>query len=320
MTVTAPLKVLVVAGCGRSGSTLLTTVLGQIDGFVAIGEVANLWSGILENRMLCTCTHPYAQCPFWSRVLGTDLLDPRRIRNAVAAEQRLVRRPIFRRPAFRAANRRELDDAADRYAALFGEVYRRVRRISGCDVVVDNSKRPAHGYAIRRLPDCESYVLHLVRDPRAVAFSAQRHAGRHVRWSARYWMRINLKAEYFWGARLARPRYLRICYEDFAAEPRRIVEKILRFLGEERALDVFMDDRTVQLSRSNHHVEGHPDRYPVGPMKIVPDQRWSSGMSRKNQLSMVALTWPLLLRYGYTKASFGFPPAGEHLRGVSEAS
>ena len=37
------LKVLFIAGTSRSGSTLLGQLLGQIDGFIHIGELRQLW-------------------------------------------------------------------------------------------------------------------------------------------------------------------------------------------------------------------------------------------------------------------------------------
>ena len=36
-------KILFIAGIGRSGSTLLSRMLAQIDGFQAVGELHHLW-------------------------------------------------------------------------------------------------------------------------------------------------------------------------------------------------------------------------------------------------------------------------------------
>jgi hypothetical protein len=298
-----PVKVLVIAGCGRSGSTLLTTVLGQIDGFLSIGELTRLWDLIPENRRPCSCARPLSECPFWGPVLGSDLTDPRIVQEAAAAGRRLLQVPLLRRRWIRAGDRQAFEEAADRYATIFGEVYRRVRSSAGCEVIVDNSKRPVHAYAVGRSRDCETWVLHLVRDSRAVALSTERHEGRGMASSARYWMAVNLKAEYFWRAGQGGARYMRARYEDFVAEPRATVERILRFLGEGRALDLFADDRTVCVGRSNHHVGAYPDRFPTGPLNIHPDNKWSTAMSRRDRLSVMALTWPLLLRYGYPTAS-----------------
>jgi hypothetical protein len=85
-----PVKVLKVAGLGRSGSTILDVVLGNHPQIESVGEVGNLirtgWisreslRGIDPKRIrrpLCTCGRrldvPYVEapeeaCPFWSGV------------------------------------------------------------------------------------------------------------------------------------------------------------------------------------------------------------------------------------------------------------
>lgn len=298
---TPPYKVLLIAGCGRSGSTILASLLGQLEDIVSIGELTNLWAGILRNGT-CGCARPFPACPFWSRVLEPDLLDPRRVRDVSLARQGLLERPILRRLGLWNGNRRALDAAADRYAPALGEIYRRVLRVSGSKVIIDSSKQPAHAYAVGRLPECETYVLHVVRDSRAVACSMRRHEGHSTASSARYWMAVNLKTEYLRRVQATRARYLRLRYEDFAESPRTTVKEILRFLGEERSLDIFADDSTVHMSREIHHGEGYPERFKSGPVKIRLDDRWTHTMPRGDRLATLALTWPLLLRYGYSRA------------------
>src|SRR6266705_3371373 len=62
------LRVLYIGGWGRSGSTLLDRMLGQVPGFFALGEVREIWqSGLRENR-LCGCGASFRECPFWTRV------------------------------------------------------------------------------------------------------------------------------------------------------------------------------------------------------------------------------------------------------------
>ena len=62
--------VLYIAGPGRSGSTLLDLVLGQVDGVVSIGELRNLWYAGFHGAWPCGCGKPVTECPFWSAVLA----------------------------------------------------------------------------------------------------------------------------------------------------------------------------------------------------------------------------------------------------------
>jgi hypothetical protein len=62
-------KVLYIAGSGRSGSTILDNTLGQIDGFFSVGELRYIWErGLIEDR-LCGCGERVHQCPFWAAAL-----------------------------------------------------------------------------------------------------------------------------------------------------------------------------------------------------------------------------------------------------------
>ena len=47
----APIKVLSVTGAGRSGTTVLASILDGFEGFASAGEVRRLWErGVAEGR------------------------------------------------------------------------------------------------------------------------------------------------------------------------------------------------------------------------------------------------------------------------------
>ena len=51
-------KVLFLAGKGRSGGTLLASLLGQLPGFFNIGELNRLWDWGLVSNYRCGCGLP----------------------------------------------------------------------------------------------------------------------------------------------------------------------------------------------------------------------------------------------------------------------
>ena len=61
-----PTVVLYIAGTGRSGSTLLASILGEVEGVFAAGEVRYLWQRGLAERRLCGCGVPVRDCPVWT--------------------------------------------------------------------------------------------------------------------------------------------------------------------------------------------------------------------------------------------------------------
>jgi hypothetical protein len=311
------IKVLYVAGWGRSGSTILTNILGQVDGFVSVGEVNFLWQhGLIENR-LCGCGAPFRECEEWTEILdrafgGADSVDPHRMVRLQNAGVRTRHVPLMLTPW----GRRRLESRLGGYLGTLGRLYGAVRDVTGSSVIVDSSKFPSYGYALGMAPGVELYVLHLVRDPRAVAYSwlkrkvqpdlegtrymMQRSpAGSSLRWMAR-----NLATEAFW--RRSPGRYMMLRYEDFVAEPREALGRVLDLLGEKASLS-HVEDHEVKLG-VNHNIWGNPSRFRSGRVEIRPDTEWASRINPGDRSLITALTLPLLVRYGYPLSAGGPGP------------
>ena len=72
-------KVLFIAGSGRSGSTIIERILSQIKGFTSVGEICFIWDrGIIENN-LCSCNKPFNECEHWGAILENAYGDLRGI-------------------------------------------------------------------------------------------------------------------------------------------------------------------------------------------------------------------------------------------------
>src|SRR5438552_6009312 len=143
-TTDEPVRVLYVSGWVYSGSTLLSNILGEVEGFFAAGEVRHIWRrGLLQDRQ-CGCGAVFSACPFWRAVVdeafGGDLgFDPER---AAAIDERLVWNRRF--PQLLLARRGVGPAAAELHEHVrdVARLYRAIRSVSGCQVVVDSSKSP----------------------------------------------------------------------------------------------------------------------------------------------------------------------------------
>ncbi len=152
----------------------------------------------------------------------------------------------------------------------------------------------------------EPFAVHLVRDPRAVAFSWQREKyypafGEPMQrfgpiHSALSWDVRNAASELV--TRQLGPRALRIRYEDFVLQPRATIQAILKLAGESPERLPFVDERTLALE-SAHTVMGNPSRFLTGHVEIQADAEWVSHLQRGDRLLVTLLTAPLLRRYGY---------------------
>lgn len=305
-------KVLYVAGWGRSGSTLLGRILGQVKDFCLVGELRYVWDrGLIENR-LCSCGAPFRECPFWRKVLyeAFGAVDSVRAERLVSMREQGIRT----RHVLLAAGRKSLQARVFRmteYLHALDRLYRAARAVSHSTVVVDTSKFPGYGYTLQSMPGIDLYVLHLVRDPRAVAYSwgvrkkprLDRSGGPSGLMTPHGFIESSLVWDE-WNLAIERVRredsghYMLLRYEDFVESPRTSVESIMRFLGEKGAELPFQDERNVSL-KMPHTFSGNPDRFSNGHVTVRSDEGWKRAMSMSQQALVTALTWPGLIRYRY---------------------
>ncbi len=298
-----------IAGLGRSGSTVLGNVLGEIEGFFHGGEFNFIWEhNLMENR-LCGCGAPFDECEVWGSVLkrafgGIGGVDAREMVRLQSLGTRTRHVPLM----LCARGRRVLASRLGKYMARLEKLYRAVQESTGSRVIVDSSKMPSYGYTLGMTPGIDLYVVHLVRDPRAAAYSwslkkpqpdtdkrLYMHRVGAVK-SSLLWDTWNVSAEALWGG--SSGRYMRLRYEDFVEQPQRAVKDILGMLGERTGRLPFTGERDVELEVS-HTVSGNPNRFQSGLVRLRLDVEWALRMRLRDRRLVTLLTLPLLARYGY---------------------
>jgi hypothetical protein len=296
-------RVLYIAGWGRSGSTILDNVLGQIDGFFSAGELMFLWRrGLLEGR-LCGCGRPVRDCDVWTRVLdsaypaGVDAHELLRLADHSARTRHLPLHLVSRNPG------------GAEYRDRLGSLYRAIESETGCNVIIDSSKSPAYGRVLANVAGLDVRVVHLVRDPRAVAYSwvrkkLQRDDPRRVRsmrshgpaMSSLYWNLLNESTRLMWKADPG--THLLVRYEDFVARPQETVDEIVRFAGETPAALPWTVEGELALDRT-HTVSGNPSRFDHGAVALRADVEWQRAMRPRDRRVVDVITRPFRGRYGY---------------------
>lgn len=287
---------LFVAGQDRSGSTLVGGVLARELGGFDCGELHGLWVGLVEGRT-CGCGVRLAACPLWSAVAdeacaAAGLGDWEEA--AAIMRDRLRRRHLLtpRLPAPRVAELRlrRATEAA-------------VERLVGAPVVVDTSKLSSVLWTAAHIPRPLG-VVHLVRDPRAVAFSQARPTpspwrdGAPMRrrpplLSASDWLRAQVTTERVVRHRdrvPAQPVAVRVRYEDLPGALDAAIGSIAGALH--------LDRRPAGDDEGTRHtIGGNTVRH--GGRTVVRNERWRDEMPALARIATTALTAPLLGRYGY---------------------
>jgi hypothetical protein len=297
------ITVLFVMGHGSSGTTILGNTLGEVDGFFHAGELRTIWSEGLADLQRCGCGESIRQCPVWSAVVragfGT-VDDPEAARLA-----RLHRETIRVRHTLRLLRaqpgRLSGWPALREYADVAGRLYRAIGTTTGARVIVDTSKRTGDAALLRLLPGVDPYVLHVVRDPRAVAYSWSHRSGTPPGElaTAAEWLAFSALGEAVKG-RLGRGRSIVLRHEDFAERPRPTLERVLGLVGAgESTLPLSgPEDRSVEFGE-NHTVAGHWTRFNSGVTDLRLSTEWGAKQRPAQRRLVTALTLPLLPRYGY---------------------
>jgi hypothetical protein len=309
-----PVTVLFVAGMGRSGSTILSRLLGQVPGVCSVGELCYLWDQGLVNDRMCGCGEQFSACPFWTEVGrhafgGWDQVDAHEAYALRRSTERIRYVPALATGVGGADFKARLRA----YTALTSRVYDGIRAASGCQVVVDSSKYPSSAYVALRTPDIDLRLLHLVRTSQGVAFSWAKVVARPDRdgkplarfspsRTAMDWNVYNTLIEI--AGRYKVP-HARLRYEDFVAHPESALRDVLALAGlpDDVPLD-FVDGQQVEL-RPTHSVAGNPMRFRHGAERLVRDDAWRADMPEQSRRLVTALTWPGLARYGYTHGDRG---------------
>ena len=322
---TDDVKVLFLGGKGRSGGTLLASLLGQMPGFFNVGELNRLWDSGLVHNHRCGCGKPVQECPTWLAILehADGLLSDTGIPPLVTArvdrdQTVVVRWPRLLRLFRSRVERRDRWKELERYTTAISAVYRSIPAVTGARVVVDSSRLPFEPVALGLVPNVDLRIGHLVRDPRAVVFSwkrsrvfTDRDTGEHLpRFGAAFstgsWFVRNLIVE-----RLRRRNpSITVNYDVLARDPAAVLRSLAELAGEPAGDLAFLTSDAATLAPT-HSVGGNPVRMISGAIAIKPDEEWRHAMPTRDRWVSTLLALPLLRRYGFTIRTRSRAP--EHL-------
>ncbi len=261
-------KLVYIGGYGRSGSTLLEYLMTASPDVIACGEVASIVRKGLKKKK-CTCGRPAKECPVWGAHLTSGKLA--------------------------ASSHADLDASL---LAQEGAPYA---------VLVDSSKS-AGTYALapfklRRKTGSDFLLVHLVRDPRAVSWSAIKKTERRRQTrpkaltccrAAFGWVTANLACELF--GRLYPDRYVRLRYEDLARSPAEVLTSLFaRHLpGQDWRFDA------IGTIDNRHQFYGNRMRSKQLELTdIKVDEAWKDAMPVTYRALVAPFSFFLRRRYGY---------------------
>ena len=300
--------VVYIVGAGRSGSTVLDTILGNHPEVESVGELCNLVRSAWLGPEYCACGQRGSICPFWSQVRshwvrrsGTDDLE-----NYMKLEDVFERSRFF----FRLFRERFAQTAEFRtYSNYTVSLFQAICEVSGKRIVVDSSKIPARAYALSRIPGVDLKLIHLVRDPRGLARSLQKAFRKDLRsglprdtqpfpvWRVPLsWTLVNLHSSWLVN-RVGPSRGLTVRYEDLMADHGATLEKLGRLMGldYEPVIRAIYSGEPLEVG---HTIAGNRLRM-AGSIRLRPDMEWVHKLSDRDKALVRTLAGWHMRRYGY---------------------
>jgi hypothetical protein len=271
-------KLVYVGGFGQSGSTLFEQLITANPDAIACGEIVNGFGKRKGRELKCSCGRLRNDCPVWGVFNQTsDTFSP-------WTHEALVMALV--------------EQLAPKYA------------------IMSDSSKTAWGsitapFRLRSRLGPKLYLVHLVRDPRAVCWSAIRLAKlKKTRWrlakqvlskpilrclrTALGWWIANLSCEVFgW---LYPDQYVRFHYENLACSPRIALHALFKLVSPDRDLRL----TEIGANDNRHQLWGNRmrrQRLVFSDVRL--DVLWKCEMPRAYRQLAGALTWPLRTRYGY---------------------
>lgn len=310
------LKVLFIGGLGRSGSTLFELLLNEMGPAVSVGETIHLWERGVGNNERCACGAPFDRCQHWTAVgekaFGgwheVDLDDIISLRWSVDRSRRL--------PAIAwGLQRGRISPDERRYLDHLRLVLQASAAVTdGPELLLESSKHLSTAALLACDDAIDLRVLHLVRDPRGVAYSWTKEVERPETASetgdrgqlmpvyrpsrtALRWLTDNLGFE----ALATRVPTLRLRYEDVLRRPTEALSAVAALCDLDPAgIDLgFIHGDRATVSAPMHSVAGNPLRFGGRELTLRLDDAWRRHLDPAKRRLVTAITSPLLTTYGY---------------------
>ena len=310
----AKVPVLFIGAVPRSGSTIVSDLLNENPHMINIGELVHLWErGVIEDN-LCGCGERFSECDFWSRVGkvafgGWEQVSGERMRQLQRRADRTRHIPSLLFPPLS----QFLNLNTSQYGGVITRILRAVVEVSGKPIVVDTSKHVSTALLLRRIPEIDLKIVHMVRDPRGVAHSWSKVVDRPEVTSDDKTMatlhpaRIGLRWLWFNWAFSNMDRLgvetTTIRYEDFVRAPTETLDHIFSFAGVDPTAEEILESVEPLILDPGHSVSGNPRRLERKAIEIRADESWRSGFDPEMSKVVSRITGIMLGRYRYSKES-----------------
>lgn len=300
-------KVIYIMGHARSGSTILNIVLGNLPEVFAAGEVSNFTVSDMDTEEFCSCKAKVVDCDFWSEVRRSVLQEYK----AESLDFKSLTRSVENwRNAVPIGSTESKALARQRYTALASRHYNAIFKRSQCEWLVDASKCPLRVHCLINADEFDFYVIHVVRDPRAVCHSLnkawKKNAEAGIQMDQKPASYLKAIKQLYLNLILVRrvkklvsaERFLQVRNEDLVFRTQRTMDELQAFLGIDCGKLMSNMENNVPLEQE-HNVAGNRLRMQQN-IVLKYDSTWVKKVSKFHYWTASVILWPMLFALGYS--------------------
>lgn len=271
-------------GAGRSGTTLMATVLDGVSWIDTLGEMHHFPAYAKDNNY-CACGKRLESCPFWSKVLAR-MGEP-------ASYYHTIKGFCDRMEGHRRIPRLLISPMQTKYLQIQERIFSCCAESTAGDVLLDASKYIARYLMLRQSSHLRLRGVYVVRDVRGVVESFNKKVQTRKRPLAAilYYLLINFFGELTF--RLCKD-VIKIRYEDFISQPEATVARILDHVAPEKE-----KPGTFPGQFQIPHIVGGNRMKSNGAIRIDPSIGWRARMSRGMQIFYYFAAMPTMLLNRY---------------------
>jgi hypothetical protein len=282
-------EIIYILGAGRSGSTILATVLHDHEKVQNVGELHHFFS-YLKNDERCSCGAKLSNCEFWGAV--KDKL-PVALDNDAAEYEQLAHRmeyhsviPFYLLGTEPIKNFQKYKEAQEQIIQVLDD--------SKDGYILDSAKYIGRFMALRKIFNNDVKGIFLVRDLRGVIWSFKKKVQTQsppLRTVIYYTLINTLGQMLSWF--LPSEQIMKVRYEDIVDRPEETFTNIGNFLELDysEAISKIKAKRPFNIT----HIVGGNRLKTSNKVVLRKDDKWQKNMPALQKIGYYLLAWPLML-------------------------
>jgi len=318
-------KLIYITGSGHSGSTLLDLLLNGHTHITGLGEVHrfSISFGHDIQPLKCSCGDSITQCQFWKRVVQTlieqQYVSQNSIRDFITTTAIIGAESGTNDYLSKNKKKPRYVLSMNRFAMLIGSkrlwrilsiisedvernivaltnsliLFDIIRKLNNSPIIIDSTKNPSRLKGFDLLCGDGLFIIHLIRDGRAVCYSRMKRENISMEESVKIWVAEQKKLNLILS-RINESNVMRVSYEDLCENTNEVLINICSYL------DInFQQSMLAFRNNVSHSLGGNPMRFSLKDQSIVLREDWKDGLSKDDKSQFNKIAGRINRKYGY---------------------